>query len=307
MHHSFSPTPFPSAACALFAQNTGGTPWPELRRPLPAIPISERCTDSQFTDGLRRPSAGLAVEGGGGFEGVDVAGDFGRELVFGDLEVVAGLEVHPEGGGVLEIASEAQSGVGGDAAALVDDVGDAGNGDAKVESEFVHAQAQGLEEFFAKNLAGVDGFEFLGHLFPLVVIHNLDVIGVGVAPAEANPPLVVDADAVLALAIPFKLLQPVTRQGGQRAEIGRGIEHSELALGGALDGFETPDGLAVKKPLGFGAAERPDHRGRVYRYPLNVNRYGAGPQGLKPAPGRRAALRVLKNSLPRLKSGASTP
>jgi hypothetical protein len=107
------------------------------------------------------------IEGGGGFEGVNVAGDFGGARVIGHLQVVAGLQVHPEGGVVLEVAGEAQGGVGGDAAALVDDIGDARDGDAKVEGEFVHAETQRLEEFLAKDFAVVDGFAFRGH--PLIV------------------------------------------------------------------------------------------------------------------------------------------
>ena len=88
---------------------------------------------------------------------MDVAGDFGREMVFGDLQVVAGLQVHPEGGVVLEVTCQAKGGIGGDAAALVDDIGDASDGDAEIESQFVHAETKRLEEFFAKDFAGVDG------------------------------------------------------------------------------------------------------------------------------------------------------
>jgi hypothetical protein len=44
-----------------------------------------------------------------------------------------------------------------------------------------------------------------------VIVDDLYVMGVPVLPDEAHPPLVVDADAVLALAVLRQLLEPVGR------------------------------------------------------------------------------------------------
>ncbi len=62
---------------------------------------------------------------GDGFQRLHVASDLGGNLVLGDFQVVAGLEIHPEYRSVLEIARKAQSRVGGDATPLVHDVRDA--------------------------------------------------------------------------------------------------------------------------------------------------------------------------------------
>jgi len=42
-----------------------------------------------------------------------------------------------------------------------------------------------------------------------MIVHDLDVVGLTVFPPEADPPLVVDANAVLTRAISVKLLQTI--------------------------------------------------------------------------------------------------
>jgi len=43
----------------------------------------------------------------------------------------------------------------------------------------------------------------------LVIVDNLDIVGIAVVPAKTEPPLVVDANAVLALSVGSQWLQPV--------------------------------------------------------------------------------------------------
>jgi len=49
-----------------------------------------------------------------------------------------------------------------------------------------------------------------------VIIYDLHVIGVAVAPRKAYPPLIVDADAVLALAVAPEGFQPIAGWHTQR-------------------------------------------------------------------------------------------
>ncbi len=49
----------------------------------------------------------------------------------------------------------------------------------------------------------------ISHKKFLVVVNNLNIMGVTVLPVKANAPLIVDADAVLAWTTTFELLQPV--------------------------------------------------------------------------------------------------
>jgi len=64
-----------------------------------------------------------------------------------------------------------------------------------------------------------------------VVIHDLDLVRVPVAPLEAHSPTIVDANAVLAGTISHQLLEPIP---GRDAEIGkrpRSMQDPELPGG----------------------------------------------------------------------------
>jgi hypothetical protein len=51
-----------------------------------------------------------------------------------------------------------------------------------------------------------------------VVVGNLDIMGVAVPPAEAEAPLIVDADGVLPIPIPGQLFQAIARRNAQVLE-----------------------------------------------------------------------------------------
>ena len=65
-----------------------------------------------------------------------------------------------------------------------------------------------------------------------MVVHNFNVMGVLALPAEANPPAVVDADAVLAFAVGFQVIAGRHAQIQQRT---RGVNLRQLSQGHALD------------------------------------------------------------------------
>jgi hypothetical protein len=92
-----------------------------------------------------------------------------------------------------------------------------------------------------------------------VVIHDFNFIGVPLAPRKTNPPLVVDASAVLTLSITFEALQAISWQRRERSEIRRGVEHSEFTKGLALDGLEPANSFSMEEALGISASEGPDH------------------------------------------------
>lgn len=93
----------------------------------------------------------------------------------------------------------------------------------------------------------------------LVVVDDLDAVGVAVLPDEAESPLVVDADGVLADAVPLQRFEPGGRRsawGAEVAEVGGRIEHDELAQGAALDvGRDAPARAAVEEALRVGVGE----------------------------------------------------
>ncbi len=67
-----------------------------------------------------------------------------------------------------------------------------------------------------------------------MVIDDFDVVRISFRPPKADPPLVIDTDAVLAGPAARELLQPI---GWGRAEVvqaGGGVQHQQLAQTDAL-------------------------------------------------------------------------
>ena len=70
-----------------------------------------------------------------------------------------------------------------------------------------------------------------------MIVHDLDLVGVAVLPDEADPPLIIDADAVLAAASTLERLEPVARRDAQVLERGGSIERRELRLSALGNGW----------------------------------------------------------------------
>jgi hypothetical protein len=69
----------------------------------------------------------------------------------------------------------------------------------------------------------------------LMVVHDFDLRGIGSGPRETNPPLIVDADAVLAGATAFQDFQAVARRQAKEGKFGRGIDELKFGKGALLD------------------------------------------------------------------------
>jgi hypothetical protein len=98
---------------------------------------------------------------------------------------------------------------------------------------------------------------------PSVIIRNLHVVSVSVAPHKTDTPLVVDAYAVLPRTVTFQLMKSVTRRHSQiRQTFGR-VQHQELSSRWLSNVHELANILIVEKPLRVGALEGPYHMQRV--------------------------------------------
>ena len=161
-----------------------------------------------------------------------------RDLLFqaflGHGQVVVGLKVEPELRGGAKGARQAQSGIGGDAALALDDGVDAIRRDAQGARQGILADAQRLEELFQQDLAGVNGRNVTGHVTPLVIVHDFDVVGVTLLPDEAQAIAVVDADAVLSFTVTVQFLQAVARWDAQIIQADGGVQDEQFAQGRAL-------------------------------------------------------------------------
>ncbi|KAF0221757.1 MAG: hypothetical protein FD174_88 [Geobacteraceae bacterium] len=89
-----------------------------------------------------------------------------------------------------------------------------------------------------------------------MVIGDLDIVGIAVIPSEAYPPLIVDPNAPLAIAVPVKLLQPVARGNAQEVKGSSAVELFQFALGNALNVMrQLCRKSAVKQLVGLFAGE----------------------------------------------------
>src|SRR5271165_401304 len=98
---------------------------------------------------------------------------------------------------------------------------------------------------------------------PSVIICNLHVVSISVAPYKADAPLVVDAYAVLTCTVTFQLMKPVTRGRSQIHQTLGGMQHQKLSPRRLSNVHELTNTLIVEKSLGVGALEGPDHMQRI--------------------------------------------
>ncbi len=95
-----------------------------------------------------------------------------------------------------------------------------------------------------------------------MVVHDLDIFGIGACPAKADAELVVHADAPLARAITLQVFKPVRRWCAQIVDASCQVELLELAQRRALDISESGNAPEPEQGFGIGTLECPDrHRG----------------------------------------------
>lgn len=82
-----------------------------------------------------------------------------------------------------------------------------------------------------------------------MVIHDLNVVGISVAPDKTDAPLIVDADAVLSLSVSVKSFETIARRGCQVAQFRGNIQLAEFPLRHSLDAAKPLDPLPGMKPF----------------------------------------------------------
>jgi len=93
-----------------------------------------------------------------------------------------------------------------------------------------------------------------------MVIDDFHLERVSIRPLKADAPLLVDADAVLTLAVTLESFELIRRRDHEIAQIYRTVEIFELLARPLLDPtVESFHELSAKDRLGVLALERPDH------------------------------------------------
>jgi len=110
-----------------------------------------------------------------------------------------------------------------------------------------------------------------------VVVNDLNLLWPGFRPDKAEPELVVDTDAVLAMAVSPERLQAIAWWNQKVVEASGGIQDGELAEGHASEASKPPHRLSLKEGLGVAATKRPDHRFMVPPSGVGTKRGGIMP------------------------------
>jgi len=93
-----------------------------------------------------------------------------------------------------------------------------------------------------------------------MVINNLNLICITILPDKANPPLIVDPDTVLPLAVMFQLLQSVSRRYSQFIDNRYRIQDQKFSGSPPPNVIRKPPrALALKQPFRIRVCKRLDH------------------------------------------------
>ena len=96
-----------------------------------------------------------------------------------------------------------------------------------------------------------------------VVVNDFNVFWSSFRPDEAEPELVVDADAVLAMAVSQERLQAIAWWDLQIVEAFSGIKDGELAESHTSEASKAPHRPSLEEDPGVAAAKRPDHSSMI--------------------------------------------
>jgi hypothetical protein len=106
-------------------------------------------------------------------------------------------------------------------------------------------------------------FFFVKVYRPSVIVHNFNVDRIRTGPTEADPPLIIDANAVLPSPAPRKTLKTVPRDRAQIGQRGGGMQVVQLALCCWSESLEFPAKLTSENLLGLIVPEGPNHVFRI--------------------------------------------
>jgi hypothetical protein len=109
-------------------------------------------------------------------------------------------------------------------------------GDVQGSGKGIGAQAKRFHEIFPQNFSGMYRAHAVFHhgVISLVIVNDFNIDDAIIFPFKADPPFVVDADAVLSFSVSRKLLQSVAWWDSQEFKAGRGFKLGKLAPAATL-------------------------------------------------------------------------
>jgi hypothetical protein len=144
----------------------------------------------------------------------------GSEMIALHLQVVAGLQIEPKSITGAKIPREPQGTICANGPGTMHDLIDPSRRHTDIPGQSVLGQAQRLEKIRREDFARMYGIQLASsHAIPssneLMIVNDLDLVGIAILPPEADAPLLVHANTVLACAIAPELLQSIARRHAQ--------------------------------------------------------------------------------------------
>jgi hypothetical protein len=179
------------------------------------------------------------------------------ESFLGHSEIVIRLEVDPALSVGVKKPGKPQGGVSGNRTLARNNLADPTLGYSNGFGQPILGNPHGLEEIFEQDFAGVNRRHVSFHeAFPSAIINYFHIISMSILPQKANAPLVIDADAPLALSVSGQFLEPVCRRYTEKYESSGTMELSQFAKCCPLQiGRELGRKPTAKDPLSLFALE----------------------------------------------------
>ena len=103
-----------------------------------------------------------------------------------------------------------------------------------------------------------------------MIVHDFDIVWAVNTPVETYPPLLVDPDAVLALANSFECLEAIAGKPAQRSQAVCSLQDAETLFSLSGEPLKFPDEFPVEQALCTGVSKAANHIRYVPRHPLYV-------------------------------------
>jgi len=189
----------------------------------------------------------------------------GSEMIALHLKVVARLQIEPKPITRAKIPRQPQGTICADGPGAMHDLVDSSRRHTDIPGQPVLGQAERLEKIRREDFAGMYGVQLASsHAIPssnvLMIVNDLNFVRIAILPPEADAPLLIHTNTVLAGAIAPELLQAIPRRHAEIVELLGRIHRHKFAQHRALKIRRiASDPLPSEQSLGVTIGEGVNH------------------------------------------------
>jgi len=185
---------------------------------------------------------------------------YGTQLTFRYFSVMGNLGAQPIAAGKSKEPTQAQIRIGSNRPFPGNDSADSLCWYINFLRQPILTNPHGRQELLAQEFARCNRHELAHNGFTSVIIDNLYICGTCSSPLKADPPLIVDANTVLAGPFSLQGFKAIAGRHFQVTQPGGDIELPQLPPCHSFDVHEPLDPIPAGKCFSIRALERPNHR-----------------------------------------------